>query len=27
MDLASKDTTPAKGEYLRLNQAVIDGLK
>lgn len=27
MDLAAKDTTSAKGEYLRLNQAVIDGLK
>jgi hypothetical protein len=27
MDLASKDTTPANGEYQRLNEAVIAGLK
>jgi len=26
-DLAAKDTTPAKGEYFRLNEAVIAGLK
>jgi hypothetical protein len=27
MDLAAKDTTPAREEYFRLNQAVLDGLK